>query len=254
MRRAKTRGRHIVVATLLSLAWALIPSPCGSRRAAAEALVAPDRDQLAVLEELARWVSGGADPARTAGEPLRSAIRRRAASFELFRGYHDRAEREQLLEAVRYRDCIVDASRRHGVDPLLVAAIVEVESHFDASAVSPRGALGLMQVRPATAGRPEEGQLLDPAVNVEAGTAYLRRLLDRYGGDLVLTLAAYNSGPTAVRRFGGLPPFPETRRYVEQVLRVYVAHCRRLWWSDGSRDLTALFRAPATSSSRDRSA
>jgi soluble lytic murein transglycosylase-like protein len=112
------------------------------------------------------------------------------------------------------------AAARHGVDSLLLAAIVKAESGFNPDAVSARGAVGLMQILPSTANE-EMAQLFDPARNLDCGAAYLRSLLEAFGGDLELSLAAYNAGPTQVRRHGGMPPFAETRAFVGKVLAIY---------------------------------
>jgi len=113
------------------------------------------------------------------------------------------------------------AAEANGIDALLLTAVVKAESRFDAAAISPKGALGLMQIKP---GQLEENPelLLDPAHNLQRGAAYLREMLDLFGGDLRLALAAYNAGPGAVRRFGGPPPYAETTSYVARVLSSYV--------------------------------
>jgi soluble lytic murein transglycosylase-like protein len=117
-----------------------------------------------------------------------------------------------------------EAARRHGVAPELVQAVIQVESGYRADARSSKGAMGLMQLMPATAARfgvPTADSLLDPAVNIEAGTRYLRWLSDRFGARLELVLAAYNAGEGAVVRHGHqVPPYPETRTYVDKVLRL----------------------------------
>ena len=114
-------------------------------------------------------------------------------------------------------EAIIDAaSMRHGVDPALVFALIEVESSYQANAVSSQGAMGLMQLMPATALQYAVDDPYDPSDNVEAGTRHLRSLLDRY--DIDSALAAYNAGEGPVRKFGGVPPFPETRRYVAKIL------------------------------------
>lgn len=99
----------------------------------------------------------------------------------------------------------------------LVAAVLEAESGGEVEAVSPKGALGLMQLMPETAGALGVADALDPEQNVRGGARYLRQMLDRFGS-LPLALAAYNAGPGAVRQYGGVPPFAETRRYVATVL------------------------------------
>ena len=115
-----------------------------------------------------------------------------------------------------YGDLVEDAAARHRVDPLLVHAVIAVESAYRPDAVSPAGAQGLMQLMPGTARFLGVADPFDPRANVEGGVAYLRRLGDEFG--TVLALAAYNAGPGAVREHGGLPPFAETRSYVRSVL------------------------------------
>jgi hypothetical protein len=116
---------------------------------------------------------------------------------------------------------IVEHARLNGVRPDLVRAVVEVESGFNPVAVSPKGALGLMQLMPATARQFGVVNPFDPTENVRAGVAYLRQLLDRYDNDERLALAAYNAGPGAVDRHGqSVPPYAETRSYVEKVNRL----------------------------------
>ena len=113
---------------------------------------------------------------------------------------------------------IIDAvSVRHGVDSALVHALIEVESAYRPSARSPMGAMGLMQLMPATAKRYALTDPFDPLANIEAGTRHLRLLLDRYNDDVDVALAAYNAGDGPVRKFGGVPPYPETSRYVAKI-------------------------------------
>jgi soluble lytic murein transglycosylase-like protein len=126
-----------------------------------------------------------------------------------------------ILNSTPYGEIIAQASAAHGVDPLLVRAVIQVESNYKPRARSPKGAMGLMQLMPATAAVLAVSDPYDPDQNVRGGTAYLARLLDRYGGDLALALAAYNAGPEAVDRHGGVPPYAETREYVRRVLRLY---------------------------------
>jgi soluble lytic murein transglycosylase-like protein len=108
-----------------------------------------------------------------------------------------------------------------GVDPALVKAIIANESGFDASATSPTGAQGLMQLEPGTAAELGVGNAYDPAQNIWGGTRYVRGLLDRFNGDLRLAVAAYNAGPGAVEKYGGVPPYAQTQAYVQNVLDTY---------------------------------
>jgi len=109
-------------------------------------------------------------------------------------------------------------ARRHGVDESLVLAVIQVESRYDAFAVSPRGAMGLMQLMPQTAARFSVENAFDPVANVDAGVRYLKELLERYSGQTRLALAAYNAGEEAVERHSGIPPYRETIDYVRRVL------------------------------------
>jgi soluble lytic murein transglycosylase-like protein len=120
-----------------------------------------------------------------------------------------------------YIDMIGTACDRHGVDPALVHAIVKVESDFNPYALSRKGAMGLMQLMPQTAVDMNVRNSFNPTENIDGGVKYLRYLIDRYEGNLQLALAAYNSGETAVRKWGTVPPFPETQNYVQRVLKIY---------------------------------
>jgi hypothetical protein len=112
-------------------------------------------------------------------------------------------------------------AKRHGLDPALVLAVVSVESGFRPNAVSRKGAQGLMQLMPGTAKDLGVKDALDPAANLDGGTRYLNALLRQYDGDLKRALAAYNAGAGAVKRHGGVPPYRETRDYVQKVLERY---------------------------------
>ena len=113
---------------------------------------------------------------------------------------------------------IAAAAERHGVSARLLRAVIRVESNFEHRARSRKGAMGLMQLMPPTARQYAVNNPYDPAANIEAGARHLRMLLDRF--DLSLALAAYNAGEGAVRRFGGMPPYPETRDYVRRILHL----------------------------------
>ena len=119
------------------------------------------------------------------------------------------------------RAMAIAAAQRHGLDPNLVLAVVGVESGFQPGAVSHKGAQGLMQLMPGTAREMGVTDALDPAQNLDGGTRYLRMLVAQYGGDLGKALAAYNAGPGAVKRHGGVPPYRETHHYIDRVLKRY---------------------------------
>jgi soluble lytic murein transglycosylase-like protein len=129
------------------------------------------------------------------------------------------AEKNPAPLATSYRPMIREAALRRSLSPELIEAIARVESDFNPYEVSEKGALGLLQVMPETGARfgVARERLFDPKDNLAAGTAYLAWLLDRFHGDLDLTLAAYNAGEGAVDEHGGIPPFRETRQYVKRV-------------------------------------
>jgi len=114
-----------------------------------------------------------------------------------------------------------EAAARKQVDPKLVHSIIQVESGYDPNAVSRKGAMGLMQLIPGTAKRFGVENPFDPKQNIHGGVSYLRHLLDMFGGDVTLSLAAYNAGENSVLRFGGIPAFQETQDYVRKVNNLY---------------------------------
>jgi soluble lytic murein transglycosylase len=133
-----------------------------------------------------------------------------------------------------YDELIREIAARHDVEYALVKAVIKAESDFDRLAVSRKGALGLMQLMPATAAMHQVRNVFLPRDNIEGGCRHLRMLLDRYGGNLPLTIAAYNAGTRRVEEAGGVPPISETRQYVARVLRYRVAYLR-----EGARVLAA---------------
>ncbi|WP_198469639.1 lytic transglycosylase domain-containing protein [Acetomicrobium sp. S15 = DSM 107314] len=154
-------------------------------------------------------------------ERLQNKRRDRAFSEALRKSEEDIAPSE---EAVRrdHQDglsrTLDGLAKRYAVDPNLVRSVIVAESGGNPSAVSPKGALGLMQLMPATASHLGVDDPFDPIQNLEGGIKYLAQLIDRYDGDVEKALAAYNAGPGAVDRHGGIPPFRETQAYVKKVL------------------------------------
>ena len=121
-----------------------------------------------------------------------------------------------LLEKTPYGDIIATMSEAHGVDPMLVRALIQVESNYRARARSHKGAMGLMQLMPATAREYQLRNPYDPKANIAAGVKHLKGLIDKWGVELAL--AAYNAGEGAVKKFNGIPPYRETRSYVSKIL------------------------------------
>lgn len=132
------------------------------------------------------------------------------------------AEAEQdpsdVLESTPYGEIIAAVSEAHGVDPMLVRALIQVESNYRPRARSPKGAMGLMQLMPSTAREYKVRNPFDPRANIEAGIKHLKSLIDRFAGKVELGLAAYNAGEGAVKKFNGVPPYRETRNYVSRIL------------------------------------
>jgi len=121
----------------------------------------------------------------------------------------------------RYGSYVRDAAEKHGLDEKLIHSIIQVESGYNPAAVSVKGAVGLMQLIPETASRYGVLDIFDPQQNIDAGVRYLKDLFSLYRNDLRSVLAAYNAGPDAVKKHKGVPPFPETLRYIRKVLSVY---------------------------------
>jgi len=228
-----------VLATALSLVISLdsTPSdpavPAPYERPAAQEV----RDRPAELQELASWaVSGrrsGTAPRRfqaIRSRDFEAAMAPEPQDLSLFAPGPDGSDEDaqrRFLHGLPYGTAISLAAERHKVDGLLVAAIVSVESRFTPEAVSPRGAKGLMQIRPAVGQAYGAKDLFDPFANVDVGSRYFSSLMKDYKGDVELTLAAYNAGPAAVARYGGVPPYRETRAYVRKVLARYEEYSRR---------------------------
>lgn len=127
-------------------------------------------------------------------------------------------QNEGSLDETPYGEIIAAASEAHGVNPMLVRALIQVESKFRPTARSRKGAMGLMQLMPSTAREYNVRNPFEPKANIEAGIKHLKSLIDRFGSSVELALAAYNAGPGAVEKFNGVPPYRETRNYVSRIL------------------------------------
>lgn len=188
---------------------AILELPGGGQLGVHESLItnwAEIREVQKRLPEIERAIAMNAEAAATAANhhPIQaadSALWRRAAG--------------------RYADLLAGAALKHAVDPVLLTALAHVESRFDAAAVSPKGAQGLLQLMPATAERFGAHDAFDVAQNIDAGAEYLSWLLVRYEGRTDLALAGYNAGEGAVDRYNGVPPYSETRMYVTRVLNQF---------------------------------
>jgi soluble lytic murein transglycosylase-like protein len=123
--------------------------------------------------------------------------------------------------AGNYSSIVEEKSKKHNVDPKLVKAVISAESGWNPSAVSPKGAVGIMQLMPGTASDMGVDNRYNPEQNIEGGIKYLRYLLDKFNGNMTLALAAYNAGPTRVERAQGVPAIPETVNYVKRVMNTY---------------------------------
>jgi len=180
-------------------------------------------------DESAGLTLGGANPLQDVMDWELSRVLARRSPFHIAEllqnrfspgqpnGQGDAAEEADLDAAVN------QAAGETGLDPQLLRAVIACESGGDAEALSSKGAMGLMQLMPDTARSVGVVRPFDPQENVRGGAEYLKRMLDRYQGNLTLSLAAYNAGPGAVDRYGGVPPFAETRSYVHRVLEKYAA-------------------------------
>jgi len=122
------------------------------------------------------------------------------------------------LDETPYGEIIASASEAYGVNPMLVRALIQVESKFRPTARSRKGAMGLMQLMPSTAREYNVRNPFEPKANIEAGIKHLKTLIDRFGSSIELGLAAYNAGPGAREKFNGVPPYRETRNYVSRIL------------------------------------
>ena len=126
-----------------------------------------------------------------------------------------------LSSPTKFSELIEKASEKYNIDADLISAVIKAESNFNSTAVSSCGAQGLMQLMPATAAGLGVTDSFDPGQNIDGGVKYLRNMLNRFGGDVELALAAYNAGPGAVDQYDGIPPYQETQNYVSRILSYY---------------------------------
>jgi soluble lytic murein transglycosylase-like protein len=147
-----------------------------------------------------------------------------ATSFASVLGQATAATAAPAPASGSFGDAIDAAGAQYGVDPSLLRALIQQESGFDPNATSAAGAQGLTQLMPSTAAGLGVTNPYDPVQSIDGGAKYLREQLDRFGGDVSKALAAYNAGPGAVERFGGIPPYAETQHYVQTILDHYQAY------------------------------
>jgi soluble lytic murein transglycosylase-like protein len=140
-----------------------------------------------------------------------------------YRVYMRERPKRTIAASDRYDRIIQKAANRFGLASALIKAVIKAESNFNPRAVSDKGAVGLMQIMPKTVKHLNLQNPFDPRENIMAGVRYFKTLYERYRGRLPLVLAAYNAGPAVVDRYSDVPPFPETRRYVDKVMRFYYA-------------------------------
>lgn len=205
--------RLLLLMSGVALAAALLFAPAPSSRADIYRCEAKDGSLVFtnVREKGMRCVSLSPDSGRTSRveSSSRGAVKANSARTT-------RSDRRRQFDAY-----IAEASQLYHLPEAYIRAVVRVESDFTPTAVSHAGALGLMQLMPATARSMGVTDPFDPRQNILGGSRYLRVLANRFSGDLILTTAAYNAGGGAVRRYGGIPPFAETQRYVRRVLEFY---------------------------------
>jgi hypothetical protein len=188
------------------------------------AQVLPDKvvsRELALFD--AKWLE--IEKVMAEGEP---DPKKREVFYEEMERINDSIRAEFFAKSMPYGELIHEKSVKYGVDPVLVAAVIEQESRFKSRARSHVGAKGLMQLMPRTGRWMGARNLYDPEQNVDAGVKYIKYLNKRFKGNVKMTIAAYNGGEGNVKRYGGIPPFRETRQYVKKVMKNYDKRTRQL--------------------------
>jgi soluble lytic murein transglycosylase-like protein len=200
-------------------------SSSASQTRASQPTEAPKRTLMYWSVKENRWkpVPGANAPSMKAARSAAAEVTRyvsdsnQSASAKIqAANFHGRSASPEDVDAA-----IAMAAARHNVDPNLVRAVVKVESNYNPNAVSRKGAMGLMQLMPSTARQLNVKNPFDPQQNVDAGVRHLKQLLESYGGDVNLTLAAYNAGSGAVARSAGIPHYSETQNYVRRITNIY---------------------------------
>lgn len=201
------RGRQRLVS---KVSMRLIRSPSGPRAVDPDVVVA---DHPLLRREVLIRRGAPAVPAMPVSDHKKTRLKQRTPKWQ----------------RNRFAKMILEAAQRNGLNSALLHSVIRVESDFDPNATSSKGAVGLMQLMPATAKHYGVWDSTDPEANIHGGARFLAELLKRFDNDLELSLAAYNAGPTAVNRYGRkIPPYPETRRYVAKVLRYYREYRRAM--------------------------
>ncbi len=205
--KPRKRASVLVYWSRVEHRWKPVPPPTPSAMKAARSAAA----------EVGQYVAAAAP-----SSPVMNTAENEATpdNREILRG---RAMTSRELDSI-----IEEAARHHDVDPNLVRSLIKVESDFNAHAVSPKGAMGLMRLMPGTARTLNVSNPFDPQQNVDAGVRHLKHLLQDFNGDVKLSLAAYNAGAGAVARSKGVPPYAETRNYVKRITALYGDHGKLL--------------------------